>query len=126
MIETGQQRRDRYDPRAEIPAGDSRRQCGPGHGSAVLAEERMKLVFRDDRFNGRQIGHLMAQGLGILPLERASTVLAALGFERDHLVDALWRHKIPLMLRVLGLAAGLATGRDARRLERDRRRITRW
>jgi hypothetical protein len=118
---------DRLHPGPKAPSGNPSWQFGPGRCATDRAYQALQLIFGDQERHGRNLGHLMLPGLGLVPLQGVLATGAALGLDRDHQIDCLYRQHGPCLSLVARLSAGsTSTGLAARPFPSGLRRIARW
>ena len=82
---------------------------GPEGVAAQPAVERVLLVLRDDRLDGRQLEHLMSMRFGVLAMQQPRARLALLRDTGNDFVDLFRRHQGTLVPLVPWLSPWLAT-----------------
>jgi site-specific DNA recombinase len=88
-IAAGQQAEHGVQPGAEGPGGHARRHGPAGGGAALWAVQAMEPILGDHRLDRRDLGDLMAQGLGILTGQAVAATSAVRGLAIEGLVDLL-------------------------------------
>jgi len=79
----------------------------------------MQAILGNDRFDGRQLGHLMAQRLWIVAQQHSAATAAHFGLDVERRGDFLGRHQIPPVRLVSRLPTTLLTGGTFRRRSLD-------
>ena len=116
-INTHQHGDDRIHRRSERASGDAFWQLAHRPVVAQPAVERVLLVLRDDRLDGRQFEHLMSMRFGVSTVKEPGTFIALLRDTGNDFVDLFRRHQDTLVPLVPWLSPWLAS---LRRLLRSR------
>ena len=115
----GQQAEHGPEAGPERAGGDALGQRGPGGDAAALAGQAMELVLDDCGADGRDLGDLMADGLGVVAVEMAATSGAGGGLAGEGVGELFGWHQGSCGAFVSGLAARLLAGGRPGRLSLD-------